>query len=321
MPLPPYRELGGGQIYRQPFLLNGTIVQSFALAADLSALQRTVDKSLNLSPDQSIVYKPLLPFVLLAVADIASVSSADPPDSLKGWQPEVDVAFWVPIGGGKMKGDKLEISSLGWFLPYVYVDSPSTMVTGREVYGFNKALGRFTLPPRGSIGDVTASTLVLDPYAPTTQMTWKTVVSIDAPGTEPFPLPAPEHTSPESFVKAVFAALTGRDDGTVEDPTFRLMLNVFDYLATMEVPVVFLKQFRDAESPDLACYQSVVVANQKVTKFRGGGFLPSGYQITVTSYDSQPIATDLGLAAGTLTPFAAFHSDFDFILPAGKVVP
>src|SRR5437870_2570408 len=115
-PLPPYVELGGGQVYRQPFLLNGTIIQSFALAADLPALQRTVDKALNLSPSQSVVYKPLLPFVLLAIADIASVASADPPDSLKGWQPEVDVAFWVLVGGGKMNGDKLEVSRLAWYL-------------------------------------------------------------------------------------------------------------------------------------------------------------------------------------------------------------
>ena len=66
-----------------------------------------------------------------------------------GFAREEQVAIWVPViahrGGGILP-------SLGWFVPYMWVDNPLSLAGGREIYGFNKNQGLIELPGDGDAG-------------------------------------------------------------------------------------------------------------------------------------------------------------------------
>ena len=66
-----------------------------------------------------------------------------------------------------------------------------------------------------------------------------------------------------------------------------------------------LKQFRDAQEPDYACYQALVNSKMSIDRFSDGGFLggssimagdiTGGYRIHLHQYEEQPIIETLGI--------------------------
>ncbi len=91
-------------------------------------------------------------------------------------------------------------------------------------------------------------------------------------------------------------------------------------LVSREVPNAIHKQFRDVHDPNLACYQEIVAASEKVTAFRRAGLLAGDYQLTIYPFASHPIAADLELSSGPQEALAAWYIDFDFLLEKGKTV-
>ena len=53
-------------------------------------------------------------------------------------------AFWVPVWAGRERNGRFEADRLCMSVPHIVVDNPISLVVGREVYGFPKALGQFT---------------------------------------------------------------------------------------------------------------------------------------------------------------------------------
>jgi hypothetical protein len=102
-----------------------------------------------------------------------------------------------------------------------------------------------------------------------------------------------------------------------DDKTYGLFLDLLAILAInlgFKIPIVFLKQVRDASQPARARHQEVLDADGFVplSGFRGGGFLEGDHDVLVNDYISHPIRMELGLPSGKLRPRFAFELDFDF---------
>ena len=67
-----------------------------------------------------------------------------------GFAREEQAAIWVPVV--VHRGDGLLPCSLGWFVPYMFVDNPLSLAGGREIYGFNKNQGLIELPGEDGAG-------------------------------------------------------------------------------------------------------------------------------------------------------------------------
>jgi len=108
---------------------------------------------------------------------------------------------------------------------------------------------------------------------------------------------------------------------------------------TFWLNLVNLKQFRDAEDPDAACYQAIVNSRMDVDRYNGGGLLfnplrgdPSGgFHIRIYHEQSQPIIESLGLEvaeeamvegrrAATLRPLLALWLDGDVSYGTGEAL-
>jgi hypothetical protein len=110
-------------------------------------------------------------------------------------------------------------------------------------------------------------------------------------------------------------------DGLLAELDRSLLGEVAHTVTQGRIPVVSLKQYRDAAAPDRACYQAIVSAVMRITKYHGGGLLPGRYRVRVHDYASTPIVRELGLALsadGTVEPRGAYWIAFDCTYGEGE---
>jgi hypothetical protein len=308
---------GGEQVFCQPVELRHVRFTSFLFDADTAALQGVCDRYLNEPSGGGVRYRPLLPRVVLGVADIGRVFPIQSPDERKGWVSEIDVAFWMPVARqSKILGLSFT-EEVAWFLPYVFVDNAWAVAAGREVYGFPKEMGQFQVP-RGSADPalVTVDTLALEHFNPEAEARMRRLLELRRIDAGHLGDPHQTWHEVEEVFEDFLHVLLG--NGAVSLPGLGLLAQAFQFVAHREVPLVFLRQFRDVADGRRACYQAVVEAPARVLQFRDAGRLPGDYRLTVNELDSHPIARELGLAGPSQAALGAWYVDFDFILANGR---
>ncbi len=325
MTQPDYIARGGDLVMAPPLELNGAIMYSFLVAAELTALQAICDQQLNAVCGPDIIYKPLLPFAAIVCADITDSYSTVPPDSEKGWMSERDFGVWIPVVQGTMKDGTWKAGRIGWYLPYVFVDNVAAMVTGREVFGFFKQIATLTMPPTPSApGMFAIDALVIPTYSPDAQAENLRLLTITrVPGTAP--TAGAWHGIRDAaeavwdVVKTTFFDAPHSTAAALPISTWELVKTMLEELVTGDVPMVFLKQFRDAVDPTTACYQAVIEAPAHLDAFHGGWFT-APHDIAIAPCDSHPIVAECGLASGLLRAATGFWCQMDFTMRAGRVV-
>jgi hypothetical protein len=307
---------GGEQVFCQPLELRQARFTSFLFQADAAALQALCDRYLNAPSGGTLHYRPLLPRVLLGVADVGRVFPIDSPDERKGYVPEIDIAFWVPVARcSKLLGLSFT-EQVAWFLPYVFVDNAWACAAGREVYGFPKEMADFQVPRRTTDPAlITVDTLAIERFGPDAEGAKRRLVELRRTDADVLGHPHETWEQVEEVFEDFLHALLGT--GGVSLPGFGLLAQAFQLVGQREVPLVFLRQFRDVADGRRAAYQAVVEAMTRVVQFRGAGRLRGDYRLTLNALDSHPVARDLGIG-GAEEALGAWYVDFDFIVENGR---
>ncbi len=308
---------GGEQVFCQPLELRQVRFTSFLFHADPAALQAVCDRYLNAPSGGALHYRSLLPRVLLGVADVGRVFPIDSPDERKGWVSEIDVAFWMPVARCAKHLGLSFTEQIAWFLPYVFVDNAWACAAGREVYGFPKELGIFQVPRRTTDPAlITVDTLAIERFGPEAQAQVQRLLEVRRTDAEPVGHPHQTWDRVEEAFEDFLHVLLG--SGGVSLPGLGLLAQAFQFVVQREVPLVFLRQFRDVADGRRACYQAVVEAMTRVLNFREAGKLRGDYRLTVNALDSHPVARELGLSGQGQEALGAWYVDFDFILENGR---
>ncbi|HEX8203049.1 MAG TPA: hypothetical protein VF590_21410 [Isosphaeraceae bacterium] len=320
VPMPAYVNRVGRQVLRPPILCQNVALHGFMFAADANVLQDLCDTYLNRPSGGRLRFVPLVPRVVTLWARTGRLQSADPRDRDLGWMTEIDVAFWVPVAEVDPAGGSSRPRRLAWFQPFIFVDSVAALDTGREVYGYPKQLGQFTLPQGVADADLFAvDTQVWEHPGPDCPLQMGRLFEIRRTGGAPAGAGLAETWDDLEGAFRALARLFFGAGGKLSLASVELLIDVFEYLHSGAVESVFLKQFRDCADADYACYQAIVSAAAKVTGFRTAGALAGDYQLTVFPCGSEPIAAALGLGTGSQPALAAWYVDFDFQLEAGQV--
>jgi hypothetical protein len=316
-PRPLFVPRGGEQVFCQPLELRQVRFTSFLFHADAAALQSLCDRYLNDPSGGALHYRPLLPRVLLGVADAGRIFPIDSPDQRKGWVRETDVAFWVPVARCSKLFGLSFTEQVAWFLPYVFVDNSWAFAAGREVYGFPKEMGAFQVPRRTTDPAlITVDTLAIDRFAPDAEATVRRLLEVRRTDAEPVGHPFQTWDEVEEVFEDFLHALLGT--GGVSLPGLGLLAQAFQFVGQRELPLVFLRQFRDVADGRRASYQAVVEAMARVLQFREAGKLRGDYRLTLSDLDSHPVARELGLSAAGADALGAWYVDFDFELENGR---
>jgi len=308
---PAYVELDGGIVFRPPYLQADTFLSAWVIASDKAAQQRLLDQAFNAPSGGAVDYRAVTSHAILCFADIGKLSSLDPRDRGFGYTEEVDAVLWILAGA--YRGGVLD--HLVFYCPYIFVTNSFAMAAGREVFGYPKTIA-WTKPPTSPAdpGPLWAETMVLPRYDPSTDLVRKRVLTLSREGGEPDLL----SFGAGDAVAAVATLIERLLEAGVEIEA-TLLLGMLGDLFSVKVAMVFLKQFRDASTPDRAAYQAIVEAPARVTAFRGAGLLPPGWTLEIERYDSLHPGEALGLGARQSVDLG-FWLDFDFALDLGREV-
>jgi len=302
---------GGEQSWSPPVIFKDAAVEGFVLRGDCSLLQALVDKLLNGPSGGAVHYRVLSDYVVLYFADFPH--SYFKSTRNMGWSSEGEVGIWVPVfrlSPVKTPGGSIR---LGCFSPYVFVDNPVALTTGREVYGFFKEFGWIGLsPPEDPIRQLTLDALAAQAFSPQTQIQRLRLLSVqaNAPRTT-----QEEWTSVGAALRRIAEAMELREGLAAcgVDATEQAL----NELLLVPMPLVFLKQFRAITESDEACYQAVTQAQSDVTNFQGCSF-EQGHQFRLIRLESHPLAAELGLYDQPTR--LAFRVQFDMTFLGGELI-
>jgi hypothetical protein len=217
----------------------------------------------------------------------------------------------------------------------MFVDSDLALAGGREVYGFPKQMGTLEIPlGKTAPPELHIDTVTLKVHAPDSVATDCRVITVERSGAAaaldtPWNDAAPALHELMDAVGATSVPDLGNGSSSGRTarwlphshrlPDISADLLFFAHLVEEHVPMLLLKQFRDAHEQGAACYQAVVLADMEVSLFRGGGLLPDDYRVRVEALDGEPISRELGVA-DSCKPRLAFWLDFDFLVQLGRIL-
>ncbi|HEX8107410.1 MAG TPA: hypothetical protein VF516_06745, partial [Kofleriaceae bacterium] len=124
--------------------------------------------------------------------------------------------------------------------------------------------------------------------------------------------------------RAVVSAIGDRlGGGALPAPSLALLASLARDALALDVPMVFLKQFRDAADGTAACYQAIVEAPNRMTRDPvEAGFLHGEWELAIEQFPTVRLIDRLGLRArdGKLTALLHIWVKFGFTAELGQVI-
>jgi hypothetical protein len=274
---------------------------------DVAALQSLVDVQLNAPMGQDGRFRVVAPVVTLSIAEIDLVASEVAPFSNMGALSEREAAFWIPILDTQATG----VQPLSFMNPYIFVDNPLALTAGRELEGFFKDPAEVTVPTASAPGPFAVDALTVVTFGPGATVTRARLVEVTPPATPGGSIIADGLTA----LNAVRTLVRGLGNIGRDWHEAMAMLHTLEQHALQSI---LLKQMRDVVDGLRACYQAVVQVPLVVTAFESLRVLDA-HEVTITSTDSHPLATSLGLAVSQRS-LIALALRFDAQVPNGQIL-
>jgi uncharacterized protein with NAD-binding domain and iron-sulfur cluster len=329
-PTPPprprgrYIDIDGNNTPLQPYAAQNVTMYNFVMEADLDRLQAICDHQLNIGGP--ITYRPLGPFLSFVCATMGPMAPTEP----RAWLDEKDFGFWIPVVAGRQDSGGFHAIRPAFFIPYLWVDDYLPQQAGREVFGYPKGVGKLVNPSSPSDpAQFTIDALVVPEYGPpglpASQWQWKRLLTAARRGGDPWGNLVREFESVAALGEAVLASLVKElAHHTFPEPTLALLKNLFIDAVELDVPMVYLKQFRDIADGRQACYQAIVESpNRMIPGPIKAGFLPGDWELAIQQFASVRMLDTLGLkqtSPGVATAAFHFWVQFAFSAEPGKVI-
>jgi len=292
-----------------PYSFPGVSIRNFPLSADPEKLQQLCDNRLNtilgtpgerkceyrIDKDDSFVDLNVLTYPRMYSNELENI----------GYISQHELYFGLSVYKHMLQGSEVPPERT-IFVPYIFVDNVWSLISGREVMGYPKLRASFQPLPSEAY-PIIVSTDVLTEYSPKTSQTFRPLVEIyesrassaftDQQGDTPWPWGALDNLAlPSPQVKGARVGIA--------------------------FPIIQLKQIRDSEETDRACYQALVSSKIIASTFQQRTDLDPA-EIKIHRYDNLRIAEVLGLGDGVLKPIkrpCLRKCDLEFEKPQNLIV-
>jgi len=295
---PHYVETPGDQQVSPPYMFKKMRSLWYALPADGDKLQRLCDKYLNRPSRGKPFYKNLFPYVFVQLNSYPEISAASAPGQVMSAE-EVGLSLWLL---------RLPDFGMPFFQPFLFIDNPWSVVTGRSVFGFNKIYSSFDLgdgSPEG-FGETRVESLVFPSME--SSLSLENILQVKTQAPPGILRDQDTFTDPSRFLHELAGRL--HKQLLVDEREFRTAT-----AGELGFELDTLKQFRDAERPETACYQAIVSTPMKIKKFQGGPLLGGEWSLDLKKYASLPI-DELGIKSNQ--PVLAFELNLDCEFGPGR---
>jgi hypothetical protein len=280
-----------------PYRFPDVSINSFKLEGTIEAIQQLCDKLLNIGAreERGFEYYAASKYVDLEILHYPRMECTSPPFADQGFSTQNEIYFRVMVAKMRISGNLIVFDSIGLFVPFIFVDNPWSVISGREVIAFSKNLAKFEPDDPAGAGPYPMKVFanVFNPYDPNTCLRLEEIVSIQgaarAAGSKPPTGPWPWGDIDFSGVNDMVQDFV-RYSSDISQPRFSM---------------IGLKQFRDAQNPSNACYQALVESEGSASNIVFDDLPPA--DVSIARYDSLQIAKSLGFPQGTLTPIREYN--------------
>ena len=323
--LPQYEEFGFRSSYPGPFKCRQGDMRMLILQGELDCIESLTARTLTKAARGAVKYRPLGNRVMLTYG-LNVVSSATPPWDTYGKVNELLAAFFVPVWAGHTRNGRFEAERLCISVPHILVDNPMSLVAGREIYGFAKALGRFDPPdPSGAVDGPLRIEGYGGEFDPQSTAGWRPLIEISPVGggevqggRELDGTPGLVEAVAPELIEGYSAEELDDEEGLDLPGGVRLAARLCREIRQGLSRQVFLKQMRDTVHQDRAVYQRVVEAPVRTNRVSPRVSLRD-WDVTIHDLDSHPIGRDLGLD-DQRAHWSATLKDFEFDVLQGEVI-
>lgn len=296
-----------------PARFSGVNAYAFLIEASRESMQGLVDTLLTPATGGQVVYTVLSPYCLVSFMAMEQCRSLA--DNV-GWSPGQEAAWWIPLLETDLRTGRLR--PVFWS-PYIFIDYQIGLLTGREVWGWSKAMGRMEieLPQTAQPWSMRCQTTLFRTLSPNTRAETGVLFHVQSKGA-----PTPQ----DSLDTAQASELNTLIEKLFTDAALP-QLKADWSLGTLSA--IALKQFRDPANPQLCCYRAIVNSPLTITPPLGGIGVacPIDGTLTVRHFESHNIVEDFGLRSSTPGPdsttvplLAAFGLQCDFTVDDGSVI-
>ncbi len=311
--LPPYLPLPANLELSPPYRFDRLQIRSFPLRADPVRLQRLVDQ-LNIAPPEVCEFRAVGDLVYMQLAQYPYLAQETDPE---GCFSENELSFNILVACGRRVAGVFVATSLAYYFPFIYVDNDWAIATGREVFGYHKTASKMRFGGEGAPELFSLRTLALPIERPTEKARMVELVEI----LETKHLEGWRRLASKAVgTVAEITDLVLGPGGLVREHSLGLDAGLFEAFARQKVGIVSLKQFRDAQAPERACYQAVVQTEFLIHQWHKLAALPGKYAVRIARDESMPILASLGLHVGDdglVTSMQPFLMEYDCTLSTG----
>lgn len=311
--LPPFVDHGGMTTFPGKIELSDTTMWAFMFEADRSKLEAFCAKIFDEPSGGAVRVMPLASTMMMTIVDIGNGRFVDAPNM--GWSRERELTFWIPTVRLTEQGGRTVATHFDMIMPYLVLDNPVAIASGREIFGYCKQAGVIGLPgDPGRNSDLTVDLFATRTFGADSQEIMQRLLTLTPVGMRPSPTLSGIGTFAEG-VKALHAHLAPAM--AAWHPGLELTADILADLLKHQVPQLFLKQFRDIADGRRACYQAITEAMAEVTRFDSFPELVE-YEMVLAQLDSSPIAADFGFNPTQRVVGTRF--EYDMIIHPGRVL-
>lgn len=297
-----------------PVRCRGTTLYGFWARADRGRLERLCHQVFAAPSGGAVRCWPLLDHVLITFGIVARVEPQGAGFERMGHLTERQAAVWIPVLCAGPPATPL----VGAFIPFMWLDNPLSLASGREIWGYAKGWGWpcFTgdgagdePPGAGEPDSFELDVFGIEHFDDTEEPRRLSLLEIRR-SREAQASPQRELTSLAALLEESAVALGHNAQGVRELETRGLLAGVEQ---------LFLKQVRGVGDGTRAALQQVTVAAAEIdplTSFRARLLPP--HELRVHRLDSHPLTERLGLESGRLG--VCFRVRMDFTVGAGRVL-
>lgn len=321
MALPPYINYPGNLAYEQPFIMKDLQLNGFVVTGSKSSMQKMIDARLNFMQDRpDTKYFVASDKIIFAFTQSPFLQSLVPAFKAMGRFTEITFCSYIFLVECTRKDGEWWAQRMLFYIPYILVNTPLTLIGGREDYGFPKTMGEFIYPADISKPDLfSVSTIGMQHFSEHAVAGMHEFITI-------------KKTTPSSggsgsgggvlkdlgeLWSALKEVLTPSEEG------FHIGLNFLKDEAIdlwkRRMQMVFMRQFRDIGDPSKACYQAIIESSGYPDNLRDISLIKDPYTVLINHMDTLPIDVELGLGASN-TVSHAFAVKFDASFDDGKEI-
>ncbi len=311
--LPKFVEHPGVANYPGPITLNQTKMWAFMLKADRARMTAWCQAMFDTPSNGAVRVLPLSSYMMMSVVDIGTGRFVDAPQM--GWSAERELTFWIPAVRIEERDGKSVAVALAMAMPYLVLNNPVAIASGREIFGYFKQAGHIALP--GDAGH--DQTLAVDLFATkvfgtASQERYERLLTLTPTASQPSPLAMAVETF-AGGARQLFDLIAA--DERDWHASLGLTEDLLSDLLHERVPQLFLKQFRDVADGTRACYQAITQTMGEITRFDSAPHLTE-YAMVLADLASSPVAADFGIAPQQTVLGAEF--EYDMTIQPGLVL-